>query len=80
MTTSVRTGRSETLPQYLSPAQVCERIPGMTLRKLADHREKGTGPVWVEIDARTKAYDWADVVAWLEKRKRSQTDRFARRP
>lgn len=65
--------------EFLSPEQVCERVPGMTLRKLAEHREKGTGPVYIDIDARTKAYDWVDVVAWLEARKRSQTDRFGTR-
>ncbi|WP_144267540.1 hypothetical protein [Leifsonia xyli] len=61
------------VPVYLTPEQVCDLVPGMTVRSLKEMRaarragvrgSKG-GPVYVKPNAKTVVYDTADVVAYM---------------
>lgn len=51
---------------WLSPAQVCEHVPGMTERNLEELRGKGKGPRYFKPTLKTVLYDRADVDAWIE--------------
>lgn len=50
---------------WLSPAQVCERIPGMTERHLGYLRGKRQGPAYSKPTLKTVVYSAADVDAWV---------------
>lgn len=50
----------------LSPAQVCELVPGMTLRKLQRFRDEGRGPAHSKL-GKTIVYREADVLAWVDR-------------
>lgn len=52
--------------QYLTPAQVCERVPGMTTGSLAQMRYLGTGPRYFKPSHKRVLYSESDIVAWLE--------------
>jgi hypothetical protein len=52
-------------PVWLSPAQVCEIVPGVTVRDLEDMRADGQGPVYSKPTPRKVVYSRADVHAWL---------------
>ncbi|WP_281640527.1 helix-turn-helix transcriptional regulator [Aurantimicrobium minutum] len=51
---------------YLTPAQVCDRIPGMTLSSLASMRYLGTGPRYFKPSHKRVLYSETDIVEWLE--------------
>lgn len=53
-------------PVYLSPAQVCELIPGMTERRLEYLRGKRQGPRYAKPSPKTVVYVEGDVRAWVE--------------
>jgi hypothetical protein len=57
--------RDHGTPVYLSPEQVCELVPGMTLRRLAEHRAARTGPVYSKPSQKTVVYIEADIHAWV---------------
>jgi len=46
--------------RVLSPAQVCELWPGMTVRKLQRFRDQGTGPAYIKV-GRTITYRESDL-------------------
>lgn len=50
---------------YLSPAQVCELIPGMTERRLEYLRGRRQGPRCSKRTPKTVVYTEADVRAWV---------------
>ncbi len=52
-------------PVWLSPAQVCERIPGLTVGHLTDLRKRRKGPAFFKPTLKTVLYDVADVDAWV---------------
>lgn len=52
-------------PVYLSPAQVCDLVPGMTERRLEYLRGKGQGPRFSKPTPKTVVYVEADVHAWI---------------
>lgn len=55
---------------YLSPAQVCELVPGMTERGLKELRVSGKGPEYFKptgTHGRVTLYSRAAVIAWVEK-------------
>ncbi|EYT59467.1 AlpA family transcriptional regulator [Microbacterium sp. UCD-TDU] len=59
---------SET-PRYLSPEQVCELVPGMTVANLKDLRASGKGPRYSKPTGdrgHITLYREADIVAWVE--------------
>ena len=55
-----RTAGSEQ-PRWLSPAEVCEVIPGMTVTLLQRMRDAGKGPRYAKPSAKTVVYSLADV-------------------
>lgn len=65
LVTPMRTPRANEVV-WLSPEQVCESIPGMTVRKLQRHRDNGTGPAYSK-DGMTIVYDLADVTSWMKR-------------
>lgn len=56
--------------RYLSPAQVCELVPGMTAENLKELRKTGKGPAYFkptgETYGKVVVYAEADVRAWVE--------------
>lgn len=68
-----RIDREAQATAYLSPKEVAERIPGMTVSNLAQLRFKGQGPRYMKPSAKVVVYDWADCVEWLESTKRDGT-------
>lgn len=66
---------AEAPPQYLTPNQVCEIIPGMTRGNLAQLRFKGTGPRYYKPTPRTVLYREEDIVKWIEDSARTGTAR-----
>jgi len=55
--------------RYLSPEQVCELVPGLTVANLQELRKKGTGPTYRKPTGdtgRVVVYAEADVRAWVE--------------
>ncbi|MBK0420386.1 hypothetical protein JD276_15260 [Leucobacter sp. CSA1] len=63
------------MPEYMSPDDVAEMIPGMTVTKLAQLRFKGQGPKYMKPSPKVCVYDRADVIEWLESTKRTGTKR-----
>lgn len=61
--------RSESAAGYLSPAQVCELVPGMTVENLQELRKTGRGPRYSKPTGprgHITIYRRADVIAWVE--------------
>lgn len=63
----------EDLDRYLSPAAVCDLIPGMTEARLKMARFNGTGPEFLRPTPRTIVYSERRVRAWLEASARTST-------
>lgn len=59
--------------RYLSPADVCSLIPGMTEGRLKMARFNGTGPEYLRPTPRTIVYSERRVRAWLEGSARQST-------
>lgn len=59
--------------QYLSPQEVADMIPGMTVGNLNQLRFKSQGPRYMKPSNRVVVYDRADVIEWLESTKRHGT-------
>lgn len=60
-------------PVYLSPEQVCERLPGLTKANLATLRYEGKGPKFLKPTPRTVLYRESDITAWVESTERTST-------
>lgn len=50
---------------WLSPAQVCDRVPGMTERILERMRGEGRGPRFAKPSPKTVVYSAADIDDWV---------------
>ncbi|MBN7792394.1 helix-turn-helix transcriptional regulator [Microbacterium esteraromaticum] len=50
---------------WLSPAEVCEVIPGMTVTLLSRMRDAGKGPRYAKPSPKTVVYALADVNAYV---------------
>lgn len=64
-------------PRYLSPAQVCELVPGMTVATLKDMRTDGRGPAYHKPTGdrgKVTLYLEADVIRWIESSRVSTTE------
>lgn len=61
--------------EFLSPAQLCERIPGLTVESLAKARYRGTGAPFTTANAKVVLYDWHEYVRWLKSKERTQSSR-----
>lgn len=62
--------------ELLSPEQLCERVPGLTVESLKQSRYRGTGPPFMKPNMKTVVYDWCVYVAWL---KAGETTKSSRR-
>jgi len=58
---------------FLSPAEVCDIVPGMTPSLLAQMRFRGDGPPYIEASPRKRVYSEISLRAWLASRERVQT-------
>jgi hypothetical protein len=61
------------MSRYLSIDQVCEKVPSTTPGYWAQHRFKGTGPVFLKPSAKVVLYDEDSLDEWLQKSARTQT-------
>lgn len=61
------------VPVYLSPAQVCELIPGMTEGMLGQLRYTGKGPRFSKPSAKKVVYRADEIVAYLEGKSMTST-------
>jgi hypothetical protein len=50
---------------WLSPAEVCDVIPGMTVTLLSRMRDAGKGPRYAKPSPKTVVYSLADVNAYV---------------
>lgn len=57
--------KSEPEPKWLSPDQVCQRVPGMTVAILEDLRKKRQGPAFYKPSLRTVIYRESEIDAWV---------------
>jgi hypothetical protein len=65
---------------YLSPAQVCELVPGLTVANLKDLRASGKGPAYRKPTGErghVTVYRRSDVIAWVERARVATTDQPA---
>lgn len=68
--TPIRPAASADAGVYLSPEQVCELVPGMTVANLRDLRSSGKGPAYFKPTGErghVTVYKRTDVVAWVER-------------
>lgn len=62
---------------FLSPEQVCELVPGLTVANLKDLRTSGRGPRFSKPTGdhgKVTVYEYADVVAWVRAGRKSTRD------
>ena len=52
-------------PVYLSPEQVCELVPGVTIEILANRRAKNLAPRFYKPSQKTVVYERGEVLAWV---------------
>lgn len=71
MSASVTAIRASVDEKYLTPEEVAERIPGMTVRALRDMRCDGRGPAYMKPTPRVVVYAESDVVAYMRRVRRS---------
>ena len=60
---------SDAAGAYLSPEQVCELVPGMTVENLKELRRAGKGPRYSKPTGprgHITIYRRSDVIAWVE--------------
>lgn len=63
------------MEKYLTPAEVCEAVPGMTESKLTQLRFAGGGPLFLKPTPKTVVYRERDVTAWLDATAHERNDR-----
>lgn len=63
--------------EYLTPAQACELVPGLTVPHLAQLRFTGKGPKFLKPTPRKVLYRRHDVIEWLEASERTTTAEVA---
>lgn len=61
------------MPTYLSPADVCALIPGMTVATLKMMRHRGDGPRFIKPSPRKVVYAADDIERFMESRVASST-------
>ncbi len=59
--------------QYLSPAEVCDIVPGMTPNLLAQLRFRGTGIPFVKVSPRKVVYRLSAVESFMRDREQIST-------
>jgi hypothetical protein len=58
---------------YITPEQVHEKWPFLSVTHLSQLRFKGQGPKFLKPTPRTVIYRESDVIAWLEASERTST-------
>lgn len=58
-------GKAVTGPVWLSPAQVCERVPGMTEEILTQRRVKNLPPQFFKPSQKTVIYELSVIDEWV---------------
>lgn len=58
---------------YLTPKQVCDLVPGLTVAHLGQLRFTGKGPKFLKPSPRKVIYRERDVIEWLEASERTTT-------
>ncbi len=61
------------MERYLSPAEVCELIPGMTVEKLKYLRRQGSGPRFIKASAKTIVYSATEIERYMRSREQVRT-------
>lgn len=61
------------MEKYLSPEEVCEQIPGMSVGLLKQMRFRGDGPPYVKVSSRRIAYAQSSLHAWMQSNERTST-------
>jgi predicted DNA-binding transcriptional regulator AlpA len=61
------------MEKLLSPAEVCEIVPGMSENLLAQMRFRGDGPRFIKPSPRKVVYRSSVVEAWLQSREQTST-------
>lgn len=61
------------MEKYLSAAEVCDVIPGMTEALLAQMRFRGDGPPFIAASPKKRVYAESSLHAWLASRERTST-------
>lgn len=69
--TPIRPVANREAPVWLSPAQVCELVPVLTVRDLEDMRTNNTGPAYSRPTPRKVVYLEADVRAWVSSKRQA---------
>lgn len=69
--------RTEPPVPFLSPQQVSDLVPGLTVGALAQLRYTGRGPRYRKPTPRTVLYDEQEVLAWIESSARTSTAEVA---
>ncbi|WP_029150094.1 helix-turn-helix transcriptional regulator [Microbacterium indicum] len=59
--------------EYVTPKQVNERFPWLTVPALSQLRYIGKGPKFLKPTPRTVVYRLADVIDWIEASERTST-------
>lgn len=62
---------------YMTPREVSERFPFLTVGNLAQLRYTGKGPKFLKPTPRTVVYRESDCLAWLEASERTSTAEIA---
>lgn len=62
--------------ELLSPQQLCDRVPGLTVDALQKARYRGTGPPFMKPNAKVVVYDWASYLEWLRQTEATRSQRF----
>ena len=68
--TPIRPGVARSDDPYLSPEQVCDLVPGLTVVNLKDLRASGKGPAYRKptgTRGHVTVYRRSDVIAWVER-------------
>lgn len=57
--------KPSTVQTWLSPADVANRVPGITVANLQELRKNGRGPRYYKPTPKTVVYSAADIDAWV---------------
>lgn len=75
--TPIRPATTSVPGDFLSPEQVCELVPGLTVANLKDLRTSGRGPAFFKPTGergKVTIYARADVVDWVKRSRTSTKD------
>lgn len=58
--------QTKTTPVWLSPEQVCERVPGLTVEILSQRRKNNLRPKFFKPSQKTVIYEQSEIDDWVE--------------